>query len=111
MRLICVGKKVLNLRHMIIKEEWEGEPDDPPPGVVRVTMEPGRVLHFSGDRAQEFLRGLGTFIKASSPPENRPVPPRETRSTTDDPPPSDRPGEAEPPDEVGGDAAPDQDRA
>jgi hypothetical protein len=112
MRYVCVGKKVINLRYMVTKEEYEGEPDDPPPGVVRVTMEPGKVFNFSGARAEEFLRGLGVFLGASSPPCG--ILPPSSMQTTDDPKESisaPREGEAQARDDLGQDPPPNQHRA
>jgi hypothetical protein len=68
MKFIRVGKKQINPRYLILSEEYEGFPDDPPPGTVRATIESGRILHFTGDRADQFLRGLEEAILGDRPP-------------------------------------------
>lgn len=112
-RMISVGKKVFNLRYMVTKEEYEGEPDDPPPGVIRVTMEPGKTFHLSGSRADEFLKGLGQYLGSTSTPGGI-IASTGMQTTGDDPPGSTAPGgegEPQPPDDRGQDPPADQHRA
>jgi hypothetical protein len=64
MKLIRVGKRVINLEYLILAEEWDGTPETGQlvPGAVRVTLESGRVLTLSNGDAETFLRCLDEEI-------------------------------------------------
>jgi hypothetical protein len=51
--LIRVGNLTISLEHLILVEDAQGEPEPRtlPPELYRMTMETGRVLELTGDRA------------------------------------------------------------
>jgi hypothetical protein len=53
MYLIRVGNLTISLEHLILVEDAQGEPEPRtlPAGVYRLTLETGRVIEITGDRA------------------------------------------------------------
>jgi hypothetical protein len=60
MYLIQVGRRRLNLEYVIMDEEGDG--DDIPAGVVRVTMLRGRQFELSGSEADLYRRHIGGLL-------------------------------------------------
>lgn len=54
MHLIRVGNLTISLEHLILVEDAQGEPEPRtlPPGLYRMTLETGRVLELTGERAE-----------------------------------------------------------
>lgn len=60
LRLIRVGRRVINLEYLIVAEEWDGtaETEQLMPGGVRLTLETGRVLTLQDGDADTLLKHL-----------------------------------------------------
>jgi hypothetical protein len=60
MKLVKVGKRVVNLEYLILAEEWDGTPDTGQlaPGDVRITLETGRTIDLRNGDAALFMKFL-----------------------------------------------------
>lgn len=65
MHLIRVGRRVISLEHLILAEFSDGsnDPNGPPPGGARVTLESGKEFDFGPSETDLFSRYLAEVVR------------------------------------------------